>query len=353
MPVTHLDSNGILWVNDSNPYDGLRETFMMSTYLNHNGVVVGTGIDVVGQGGWLDGNNVAGTIGLTLEGTATLSGSLLVTNFDAMGIFGSGYANHIIGAYAGAIEVASVRGVGIGVSGGATVMNAEVHASGSGFVGWGGLNNFWYDLVYDIGVPGSRETVALSMGGGADVYEFHAQGSASNPGWSMVWAGAGGPYTISNSSFTGFDSAIANVGHVTLTNTVVQGLQYAVVNQDTLHFHDNGGNTLSVIGPHTDQVIYGTSGVDHILGDARDNTIVGGGGADVIFGGPGADTFVFSPNVMSVAPDFDKAAGDQIYLAYHYPTSVVTFVDHTLFVDGVAYVHIPGANSIADVAYHF
>lgn len=344
-----------LYVNDPTPNDGIRHAYAINSYMNYDGIIVGTGVDVSASGGWIDGNNLSGSIGLTLAGNATLTGSLLVTNFD-MGIFGSGNANHIIGSSRGSIEVESVRNVGVGVSGGATVMNVEVHyvesTSGNafGFVGWGGNNRFWYDDVSNIN--GKNETVGLSMGYGGDVYDFNATGSAGQTGWSFgFWAGGGGNYTVSESSFTDFDNGIANVGGLTIDHSTVTGRLAAIVASYT----NNGNNTITTDAPQSG-TITGTSGINHLVGDSGASDFFGSGGRDVMYGQGGADTFHFiDDGERVILPDYNEAQGDSIDLGDFDPLASFTFngTTHEFLYNGNAIAYIPGANSINDITYFF
>ncbi len=340
-----------LYINDTNPYG--RTTYNITTYMNYDGIIVGDDVDVVMSGSaWLDGNNLAGSIGITLAGDSTLAGEGKISNFD-MGVFGSGYGNHVVGSYQGALEI-SANNVGVGVSGGAGVINIDADGIGSAignafaFSGWGNDNYFWYCDATNL--AGNHETVGFSVNNG-EIYGCTAVGSYQNTGWSF--GGWLGDVDVIDSSFTGFDTAIANVGYVTVEDTVAEGLQYDVVSQDSLHFLDLGGNTFDVAGPSGSGTITGTAGTDHLLGSAGADTLVGGGGSDVLFGGAGADTFVFT--AMTVLPDYDKVAGDEIYMAYHYSNATVTWreEDHVMVVNGVDYAHIPGVNSLSDIEYYF
>ena len=326
-------------------------TFKLSGYLNYDGIIVGDDVRVVSADAHLDGNNLRGAIGITLQGDSTLEGEILITNF-GMGIFGDGHANHIIGTGDG-IEVASMAHVGVGVSGGATVAYVDVHGIGSpldgnafAFVGWNSGNKFWYDHAWDI--AGKYETVGFAMNEG-EIYGSSVFLREDHTGWSF----AGWLYNvgIEKTTFAGGDYGIANLGFVELKDSSISGLKYDVLAQDTLHFRDLGGNALDVTGPY----LTGTAEIDHLLGSTGDDFIAGRGERDVIYGGGGADTFAFSPGVMSICPDYIKATGDVIYLAYHTPDAVVTFdaVNHVMEVNGHDYVYLPYVNSLNEIEWTF
>lgn len=356
MPSSYLDSSGILWVNDSNPNDGLREAWNPDSYTNVNGVVVGTGIDVVADGDWIDGNNQLGSIGMTLQGNATLSGALLVTNF-AAGIFGAGAGNHIIGSYQGAIHVQSVHNMGIAVSGNTTVANADIDYVGwrpgnaHGLVGWNGDNRFWYCDISNL--SGGNETSAITMGGGGDIYDVTATNLSGHTGWSFgAWLNAGN-YTINYLDATGFDNGIANAGYVDIAHSTVNGRVADIVNKDTFHFLDSGSNSFST-APHGSGTITGTSGVDHLVGSSGNDTFAGNGETDVLYGMGGSDTFVFFGDTKRlVLPDYNP--DDSLDLGAFDPLSSVSFNagTHEFFVGGVARAYLPQIESVNDIAWFF
>lgn len=336
------------YVNDPTPNDGIDYTYVISGYQNYDGIILGPGVNVHFDNGWLDGNDLPGSIGLLSQSdNFQVTGVGSITNFDT-GIFSGGQYSAIGGSYEGALQI-SANNLGAGVSGHSSIYNTNAAVgnfdieTAFGFVGWGGSNYFAHDNVTS--VYAGLEAVGFSMGYGGTAVDVTAVGGGG--GWSFgYWVGGGGPVYIGDSSFTNFDVAIGNVSSVTLQNTVAEGMVDSIINQDTFSFYDYGGNTLSTETPDSSAVIYGTTGIDHLQGDASDQTIVGMGGNDVLFGGAGTDTFVFSPNVMSVAPDWVSGT-DKIYMAYD-TSHVWSFnpTDHILSVNGDEYAYLPGTSTV-------
>lgn len=360
-PISAMDSNGYLWLYN-NPIDGTndKETFDVTGYLFTMGIIDTGNVNVHMNGGWIDGNDSAGTIAVQSSSNGfQLWGNGIISNFES-GVVSLGSAATVAGDYEGALKV-NANNLGVGLSGNSSAYNVDVKVgypsnggNAFGFVGWNGGNSFAHDNVINQGSTG--ESVGYSFGYGGSMYDCTATGSPYVSGWSFgVWAGGGGPVSIASTTIGGYDVGIGNVSPVELQDTFVSGLVDSIINQQSFNFIDNGGNTLNEGTPDTSAIIYGTTGTDHLLGDGGDQVLVGAGGADVLFGGHGADTFVFSPAVMSIAPDYSKAEGDTIYLAYNYPTAVVSFdaASHTLVVDGMDYAYLPYANSLSDVSYHF
>lgn len=353
-----VDQNNVRWVNDSNPNDGIRETWQVGGYHNYNGTVV-TNVRVIGESDfWLDGNNAANTIGLTLAGDSTLEGSALVTNYTAAGIFGQGTANHIIGGSDDAVRVQSIGGIGIAVSGGATVMNTVAQYIGYGntnafgYAGWGANNFYNNDARY---IFGYDESVGFSAGINSVLYNNTAYNPSYHTGWSFAfWSGGGsGTNTVSYCNFSGFDTGIGNTGNVALDHTTISAMTYDIVNKSA--YTDNGNNSFALATPQNG-TINGTAAVNHILGGNGSDTIHGGGGRDVLYGGAGADTFVFIDDGNRVEmPDYNETDGDSIDLGDFDPLGTVSFngTTHEFLFDGDALAYIPYANSLADITWNF
>lgn len=358
------DAPGILRINDPDPEDGIDHIFVIDAPLSNNGIILGPNVKVRFAGGSLAGKDTARSVGLLSESdNFEVTGYGRVSNF-GIGIYSTGKKASIRGDAAnGGLTISDVHTRGVDVEAGSNVSDVLVDGVGDGSDSAWGIIGRSGDIVFTRnsvrGLRGKYESVAYTMGHSGVITACKAASSASNPGWSFgFWGSTGGRYEIADSSFVGFDSAIANAGHVAIARSVVHGLQYAVVNRDE-RFADKGGNDFKVGRRSRGKTIQGTPGIDHIVGDDGDNTIIGGGGADVLFGGKGSDTFIFSPGVMSIAPDFnqgDSSGGrDRIYLAYHSPTSSIIF-DKTrkvLVVDGMDYVYLPGVDDITPADYTF
>ena len=73
---------------------------------------------------------------------------------------------------------------------------------------------------------------------------------------------------------------------------------------------DNAGNLLVTSAQGvSSQVLTGGSGSDHLFGNGQNDQIIGGGGRDFLFGGAGADTFVYKAVSDSTADAGDVIAG--------------------------------------------
>ncbi len=287
-----------------------------------------------------------------------MTGYGTITNFTS-GILSLGRDAMISGSGSG-IAVANVHRTAVAVSGDSTIYNVSANGVGEyglsafAFIGWGGDNTFSGLSVTNL--RGTYESVAYTMTGtgGGTIYDCYAYAGLLDTWDFGVWLGTSQTAYIGYSDLLGFDVGIAsNEAPFAMHNSVV------VAHRDSLVFSgnnytDSGNNSLSTYGVNDEDYILGTSSVDHIVAGDGDNLIIGYGAGDVIYSGLGSDTFVFSHAAMSVAPDFDVEL-DQIYLAYHYATSTVSWDHdrHVMMVDGQDYVYMPYIADFNAVNYHF
>jgi Ca2+-binding RTX toxin-like protein len=250
-------------------------------------------------------------------------------------VYGSGYADTLLGSSSGGDTLAGGGGSDIYAVYNSTTSISEINSEGSQDTAFIAVNNYF-------GTNGIERVVVLD----GDAYSDHAESSGPylsglDSGWKIngssdaqtitgsyggdILSGGGGEdvligglgddvyfYTGSESVIEGADSGrdiVISLSTVTLSANIEVGVA------------ESQSSDLDITGNNLDNLLVGNSSTNTLSGGLGADTLVGNGGDDVLIGGAGSDVYILNGegNYLGEISDF-RSGEDRIFISHSNPS---------------------------------